>query len=201
MPGLHHQISKNPSLNRKTIIAEIAPPCFDPLIGRMDLMMTDSEFHTVLADVTITHLNPSPNKSVTHCMMAYREQAQRNKYSQAARIVGEKFFPLVLETMGSMGSSFQSFIKKLQSEFFRNSNEIDPDTEREMRSRFSHLLWTKISRVFQRANARRILSKLNRTQQALQSHHSTATVDFSGVVNWSVSEDEPISGVLAGVMF
>ena len=107
--------------------------------------MTDRDFHIVLADVTITHPNPSPNQSVTQCMMApgyfasHREQAKRNKYAQAARIFGAKFYPLVLETMGAMGSSFQSFIKKLQSEFFRNSNNIDPDTEREMRSRLSHL--------------------------------------------------------------
>ena len=103
-------------------------------------MMTDSDFHTVLAYVTLTHPNPSTNLSVTECRMApgsfaaHREQANCNKYLQAARIVGAKFFPLVLETMGSMGSFFQSFIKKLQSEFFRNSNNIGPDTESLMRS-------------------------------------------------------------------
>ena len=82
-------------------------------------------------------------------------------------MVGAKFYPLVLEAMGSMGSFFQSFIKKLQSKFFRNSNNIDPDTEREMRSKLPHLWATKISCVLQRENTRPILSKLSRVQQAL----------------------------------
>ena len=94
----------------------------------MDLMLTDSDFFTTLADVAITHPNPSNNQAISAAMnspgyfAAHREQAKRNKYLEAARSVGAKFYPLVLETLGTMGLSFKEFLRKIQMEFFRNIN-------------------------------------------------------------------------------
>jgi len=66
-------------------LAEIAPPSpgFLPPQGRMDLVVTDSDFHTILADVTITHPCPSENQAITQPMLnqgyfsAYRERTNK----------------------------------------------------------------------------------------------------------------------------
>ena len=94
----------------ETLISQIAPPApgFNPP-GRMDLIVTDSNFVTMLADVTVTHPNPSINQSSSSVMLSpghfagHREQTKRAKYLEAATHIGAKFFPLVLETMGTMG--------------------------------------------------------------------------------------------------
>ena len=99
----------------------------------MDLMVTDSDFVTLLADVTITHPNPSLNQTITTTMLcpehfaSHRENTKRTKYADAARLVGAKFFPLVMESLGKMGPSFIKFLRKIQFEFFRNSHNLDPD--------------------------------------------------------------------------
>ena len=75
----------------------------------------------------------------------HREQTKRTKYLEAATLVGAKFFPLVLETMGTMGPSFQEFLQKIQLEFFRNAINSDPDTECEVRNKLLSLWATRIS--------------------------------------------------------
>ena len=82
----------------------------------MDQIVTDSDFTTILADMTITHPNPSLNQSVTASMLqpgyffSNTEKTKRAKYQQAARILGTKFIPLVLETYGHFVASFHSFL-------------------------------------------------------------------------------------------
>ena len=124
---VHSQPAKLP-VSLETLISQIAPPTpgFSPPQGRMDLMVTDSDFVTLLADVTITHPNPSLNQTITTTMLcpghfaSHRENTKRTKYAVAARLVGAKFFPLVMETLGTMGPSFIIFLRK--SNF--NSSEI-----------------------------------------------------------------------------
>ena len=88
----------------------------------MDLVVTDSDFSTILADVTITHPNPSLNQVISPAMLqpghftTLRENSKRHKYGQAATILGAKFIPLVLATYGNMGAAFSSFLGKLTSE-------------------------------------------------------------------------------------
>ena len=65
----------------------------------MDLIVTDSDFSTILADVTITHPNPLPTKtSPSQCYnkdtSLNSEYAQRSKYNQVATAIGAKFLPL-----------------------------------------------------------------------------------------------------------
>ena len=134
----------------------------------MDLMVTDSNFVTTLADVTITHPNPSTNQSISAAMLspgyfaAHREKTKRNEYSKAARIVGAIFFPSRTGDTGNNGTKLQKFFRKVQLEFFKNVNNSDPDLEREVRNKLLHLWTTRISCVLQRANARLIVSKLSR---------------------------------------
>ena len=94
------------------------------------------------------------------------ESKQRDKYLESARSVGAKFCPLVLETMGTMGLSFKKFIRKIQMEFFRNINSSDPNLGGELKIKLLHLWTTRFSCVLQIANAKLILSKLSRVQQA-----------------------------------
>ena len=155
-------------VSQETIIAGIAPlrQRFNPSQGRMDLMVTDSDFKTLLADDTVAHPSLSLNQNITPAMLLYghfsahSENSKRKKYSEAVGIVGAKLYPLVFETMGTMSNSLKSFLKKLVQEYFRNFSNTDPDAEREMRSRLLSLWSARISSVVQRANARLILSKL-----------------------------------------
>ena len=178
----------------ETLVSQIAPPTqgFNPPAGRMDLIVTDSDFVTILADVTVTHPNPSNNQTISAAMLspgyfaAHREQSKRNKYLESARLVGAKFFPLVLETLGTMGPSFKKFLRKIQLEFLRNMTNTDPDTEREISNKLLNLWTTRISCVLQRANSRLILSKLSRIHQAVSRGNPAVSVDFSNMASWFI---------------
>ena len=122
----------------------------------------------------------------------HRENTKRTKYAEAARLVSAKFFPLVMETLGTMGPSFIKFLRKIQFEFFRNSHNSDPDTEREMKSKLFSLWATRISCVLQRANSRLILSKISRVQQTQNRNSPTTMVDFSGVASWFTTYKGPL---------
>ena len=77
----------------ETLISQIAPPNpgFNPPSGRMDLMVTDSDFITTLADVTVTHPNPSSNQTVSPAMSspgyfaAHSEQAHSEQATLASK--------------------------------------------------------------------------------------------------------------------
>ena len=174
-------------------IASLAPPRpgFLPPIGRMDLVVTDSDFSTLLADVTITHPNPSTNQAITPAMMRagyfaqHRENSKNYKYSDMANAIGAKFSPLVLETYGSLGKSFQSLLKSLAAELFRRSINTDIEHENLMKSKLITLWRSRISVTLQKANSRLLLSKLNRTHQAIQRNQPASSVDFSTISSWT----------------
>ena len=158
----------------------------------MDLVITDGDFSTILADVTITHPNPSLNQQISRPMLqqgyfaTHRENTKRTKYGPTARVLGAKFIPLVLETLGTFGQSFTKFLKSLSMEFFRRATNTDADMERHFSNRLLTLWTNKISCTLQRANARLLLSKISRTQQTLQRNAPRANVDFTGASFWSL---------------
>ena len=140
----------------------------------MDLVVTDSDFSTLLADVTITHPNPSANQAITPAMMRrghfaqHRENSKNNKYSDMASAISAKFSPLVLKTFSSLGKCFQSVLKSLASELFRRSINSDSEHDNFMKSKLIALWRTRISVTLRKANARLLLSKLSRTHQSVQ---------------------------------
>ena len=105
----------------------------------MDLIVTDSDCSTILADVTITHPNPSENQAITPSMLepghfsVHRENSKRYKYGLAVSIFGAKFIPLILETYGNMGAAFSAFLGKLSTELFRR--QLNSDTEIKLTSK------------------------------------------------------------------
>ena len=115
----------------------------------------------------------------------HRENAKINKYSDMANAIGAKFVPLVLETYGSLGKSFQSLLKSLASELFRRSINSDHEQEITMKSKLIALWRTRISVTLQKANSRLLLSKLSRTHQSVQRSQPTYTVDFSTMFSWN----------------
>ena len=122
---LHHPSSR--TVSNDIILSDFTPltPVYSPPQGRMDLIVTDSYFTTILADVTITNPNPSMNQSVTASMLQpgyfskYREKMKRTTYQQAARIFGAKYIPLVLDF----------FLGKLSAEYFRRAINTDSETD------------------------------------------------------------------------
>ena len=158
----------------------------------MDLIVTNSDLSTTLADVTITHPNPSDNQVISPAMLVSnyfsnnRENTKRTKYGQAAAILGAKFVPLVLETYGSMGAAFSSFLNHLSFDLFRQTANSDSDTELFFKQRLKQLWTNRISVCFQIADARLILSKISRNQIAYQRHSTRLTVDFSGASGLSI---------------
>ena len=191
--SFYHQGSQTPSHSRNLSL----PNCptntsIQPTSSRMDLIVTDSDFVPILADVTVTRPNPSNNQTISVAMLspgyfaAHRKPSKRNKYSESARLAGAKFFPLVLETLGTMGPSFKKFLRKIQLEFLRNMTNTDPDTEREISNKLLNLWTTRISCVLQRANSRLILSKLSRIHQAVSRGNPAVSVDFSNMASWFI---------------
>ena len=112
----------------ETLVPQIAPPApgFNPPAGRMDLIVTDSNFVTMLADVTATHPNPSINQSISAAMLSpghfagHREQTKRTKYLEAATLVGAKFFPKFWRQSVQWDQAFRNFYAKYNS----NSSEM-----------------------------------------------------------------------------
>ena len=181
-------------VSSEIVISNLTPPApgYLPPAGRMDLVVTDSDFSTILADVTITHPNPSLNQQLTLPMMqpgyfsTNRENSKRTKYGQAARILGARFVPLVLETYGYFGSEFSLFLNKLANELFRREPNSDVEMEGVFKQKLKNLWINRISCTLQKANARLILSKISRTQQSVQRSAPRVAVDFSGASNWSL---------------
>ena len=179
-------------VSHEVTIASLAPPRpgFSPPQGRMDLVVTDSDFSTLLADVTITHPNPSINQPVTQSMLqrghfsSHRENTKRTKYGEAASSIGAKFIPLVLETFGSVGKSFHALLHSLSLELFRRSPNSDTELEIKMKAKLINLWRTRISLTLQKANARLLLSKISRTHQSTQRSSPTTMVDFSTISSW-----------------
>ena len=58
-------------VSTELVLSTLTPlaPGYKPPSGRMDLVITDSDFNTVLADVTVTHPNPSDNQTITPSML------------------------------------------------------------------------------------------------------------------------------------
>ena len=132
MHGIHNPLCPPTAISKgNNCLPGPSKTWLPPPIGRMDLVVTDSDFSTLLADFTITHPNPSANQAVTPAMMRrghfaeHRENTKNNKYSDTANAIGAKSAPLVLETYGSLGKSFQSLLKSLASELFRRSINSD----------------------------------------------------------------------------
>ena len=92
------------------------PPGYQPPQGRMDLVVTDSDFSTILADVTITHPNPSDNQPILQSMLqpvnfsTNRENTKRSKYGQTASILGAYFIPWYLKPMVIWEQAFPPWV-------------------------------------------------------------------------------------------
>ena len=120
-------------ISSEMVLATLTPPVpgYQPPMGRMDFVINDSDFSTItyiiLADVTITHPNPSDNQVVTSTMLqpgyfsANRENSKKNKYEGKAMAIGARFVPLVLETYGSMSKSFAALLHSLSLELVKRS--------------------------------------------------------------------------------
>ena len=147
----------------------------------MDLVVTNSDFNTLLADVTITHPSPSQNQSISPAMLAqgyfaaHRESTKRTKYTPAADSISSQFIPLVLETYGKMGKAFATYLKLFAHELFKNSPNSDATTELNLKGKLLNMGKARLSCVLQRANSRLLISKLSRTQQALQRHSNNGS--------------------------
>ena len=109
MHGIHHSLCPSSSITKNhhcNPTSGLPPP-----IRRIDLVVTNSDFSILLADITITHPNPSSNQSVTQAMLRqgyfaqHRKRTKRTKYADVATSIGAKFIPLVLETYGSTGAN------------------------------------------------------------------------------------------------
>ena len=131
--------------------------------GRMDIVITSSDFQTTLADVTITHPSPS-HQSITLNMTrplyfaTAAEERKIRKYDRAARQINNTFIPMALETFGALGREANKFLKKLASRYLRSL----PNPEISNRSILMRYWRSKISCTLQRANAKLIISKSNR---------------------------------------
>ena len=86
----------------------------------------------------------------------------------AANSIAAQFMPLVRETYGNMGKSLLGFLKMLAHELFKNSTNSDATTESHLKGKLIGMWKARISCVLQRANSTLLISKLSRTQQALQ---------------------------------
>ena len=112
----------------------------------------------------------------------HRESTKRTKYTDVAVSIGAKFIPLVFETYGSIGKSFQLLLNSLASELFRKWLNSDVEQESNMKACLLTLWRTRLSLTLQEANARLLLSKISRTNQATQRSQPTSTVDSSIVL-------------------
>ena len=73
-------------VSTELVLSTLTPPApgYQPPPGRMDLVITNSNFQTILADVTITHPNPPDNQAISFSMLqpghfsANRENAKRS---------------------------------------------------------------------------------------------------------------------------
>ena len=78
----------------------------------MDLIITSGNFNTILADVTVTHPNPSSNQSVSPAMQnsghfsTHREKIKTNKYLASTQLLGVKLVPLVIATYSRLVPQF-----------------------------------------------------------------------------------------------
>ena len=140
--------------------------------GRMDLVVTNSNFSTTLADVPISHPSPFSNQTITPAMTnpgyfaQYREKVKQRKCLTWTIAVEAKFFPLVLETFGTIGQSFHCLINQMTRMLFQNSLYTDAENEKFLMSRMVELWRCRISAVFQRVTATRVLLKGCRVLQA-----------------------------------
>ena len=89
-----------------------------PTHGRMDLVITSGDFQPTLADVTITI---EINDSMPTAGHFANHSEEINKYQEASEVIVAVFVPLVVETYGSFGKAWQSFLKITATEFFNRS--------------------------------------------------------------------------------
>ena len=122
-------------------------------LGRMDLVITDSDLNAILADVTIAHPNPSENQIITSTMLQPEHFPKHTKYGQATTILGARFISLVLVTYGNLHSAFSSFLGKLSTALFRREPNSDPDKENSFKQRLKQQWVNKISVSLQQSNA------------------------------------------------
>ena len=181
-------------VSREVLLSILAPPSatFSPPPGRMDLVLTSGDFNTILADVTITHPNPSQNQRITEAMTlqghfsVHMERTKINKYLDSATSIGARFIPLVMETYGNFGTSFKSFLRAISREYFNRAWNYDPDTANELCAKLTNLWTARLSSVLLRANARLRMLKFSRN--LLPTHHGLPTthMDFVETNYWFV---------------
>ena len=137
--------------------------------GRMDLVVTYSDSQTLLADVTITHPNPSTSTSLTEPMQIplYFAKLQENRkirrYGETIRLMRHEFAPLAFETYGATGPIFTKYLKRLASRHFQFIS-LNYETDISARSTLVRYWRTRISCCLQKANARLLISKANRVR-------------------------------------
>ena len=135
----------------------------------MDLVVTYSDSQTLLADVTITHPNPSTSTSMTEPMQIplYFAKLQENRkirrYGETIRLMRHEFAPLAFETYGATGPIFTKYLKRLASRHFQFIS-LNYETDISARSTLVRYWRTRISCCLQKANARLLISKANRVR-------------------------------------
>ena len=150
-------------VSHEVTVATLAPPrpgCSPPQ-GRMDLVVTDSNFTTILDDVAITHPNPSINQSVTQAMLRQglllTRKHEEYKIWRCCSQDRCKIYTISLETFGSLGKSSNALLHSLSSKLFRHSPNSDMELEIMMKSKLINLWRTRISLTLQKSNARLLL--------------------------------------------
>ena len=165
-----------------------------PLSGRMDLVVTSGAFNTnILADVTITHPFPShPSRTtppMTHPLhfTLLKEAQKRHKYNNTASLIGASVFPLVAETFGALGPSFQKFLHICVNGYFQRIFLSHPTREEIHKSVIMRSWRSRISCALQKANARLLFSKASRSSNANQSGQRPHYVDITEVLAARIS--------------
>ena len=77
-------------------------------------------------------------------------------------------------------------LHQIPFELFRSSANSDLNTESTLTGKLIKMWKTRLSCVLQKANARLLISKLSRTQQAMQQGSPPTLIDFSTSASWTL---------------
>lgn len=158
--------------------------------GRMDLVISSSDYPTLLADVTVTHPSPANPDSLSTSILQplhfakHAESRKIRRYQRAAEMMHHRFAPLALETYGAMGPALSSSLKALAIRFHRVLL-ADPAPDLSARSTLIRYWRVRISACLQRANARLILSKANRINSRSRQGHPPGIPSL--LSQWTIS--------------
>ena len=159
--------------------------------GRMDMIITSGDFTPTMADVTITHPSLSQSMSPGDHLCAplhYAQTAERKKmakYGSSAREMHHRFIPIAIESYGSVGSSFASFLKEMATRYLQQ-NDADRNTEFSARAVLIRFWRVKISVCLQKANARLLQSKISRLNRRMRHGSNPCPPEVHLQENWTI---------------